>query len=97
MACGQSTITVSGVLGTSGKPCRVFGYTLKSGAGGPGILQLFDGTDTTKQERWYGTGNVGTGSIVIFPAEGKYFPIGCYVNLDANVTYVDIDYRQEIS
>lgn len=95
IGCGQKTITANGVLGVSGKPVRVFGYTMRSSAGGAGIVQLFDGTDATGQERWKGSGNIDDGAIVVFPAEGKFFPVGCYVQIDANVSYVDFDYRQE--
>lgn len=95
VGCGNKTLTVSGVLGNSANPVRVFGYTQRSKASGAGVVQLFDGSDATGQERWKGTGNIDDGAIVIFPAEGKYFPVGCYVQLDANVAYVDFDYRQE--
>lgn len=95
IGCGQKTLTASAVLGVSGKPVRVFGYTMRSGAGGSGIVQLFDGTSNSGQERWKGTGNIDDGAIAVFPAEGKFFPSGCYVQLDANVSYADFDYRQE--
>ena len=94
---GQQTVTANIVLGVSGKPVRVFGYTQASGAGGPGLVQLFDGTSSGGQERWKKNGIVSDGVVVVFPAAGKFFPTGCFVQIDANVTYADFDYVQEIS
>lgn len=91
---GQVRATASGAIGNSGKSIRVWGYTQRSGASGPGVVQLFDGTDATGNERWKGTGNTDDGALVNFTTVGKFFPSGCYVQLDANVTYVEFDYEQ---
>lgn len=91
---GQARITASGVLGNSAKPIRVWGYTQRSGVGGPGIVQLFDGTANTGNERWKGTGNTDDGALVNFTSVGKFFASGCFVQIDANVTYVEFDYEQ---
>lgn len=91
---GQKTLSASGVLGVSGKPVRVFGYTMRSNATSAGVVQLYDGTDANGQERWKGSGNIDDGSVEVFPRVGKYFPTGCYVALDSGVTYADFDYEQ---
>lgn len=91
---GAFRITASGVVGNSGKPIRVYGYTQRSGALGVGVVQLFDGTNATGNERWKGSGVTDDGALVNFPANGKYFPNGCYCQIDANVTYVELDYVQ---
>lgn len=91
---GGVRITASGVVGVSGKPVRIFGYTQRSGSGGVGVVQLFDGTSNSGNERWAGSGNVSAGSILTFPSRGKYFPTGCYCQIDSNVTYVELDYVQ---
>lgn len=91
---GGFRVTASGVLGVSGKPVRVYGYTMRSGAGGVGAVQLFDGTSTAGNERWKGSGNTDGGALVVFPTVGKFFPSGCYVQIDANVTYVEFEYEQ---
>mgnify|MGYP001577792003 FL=1 len=44
---GSQRLTADGVVGTSGKAIRLFGYTMRSGAGGPGIILLYNGTDGT--------------------------------------------------
>lgn len=91
---GGVRVTVSGVVGVSGKPVRIYGYTMRSGAGGSGVVQLYDGTTNAGNERWKDSGNTDSGKLVVFPAIGKYFPSGCYLNIDANVTYVEFDYEQ---
>ena len=92
---GSSRITAAGVLGVSGKPVRVFGFTMRSGAGGPGTVTLYDGTSTGGTEKYVMQGNSDASADKIFATEGKFFPGGCYVDLDANVSYVDFDYLQE--
>ena len=91
---GGFRITASGAVGVSGKPVRVYGYTQRSGASGVGVVQLFDGANANGNERWKGTGNIDDGALVNFPTSGKYFPTGCYCQIDANVTYVELDYVQ---
>lgn len=91
---GGFRVTASGVVGVSGKPVRIYGYTMRSGAGGPGVVQLYDGTASTGNERWKGTGNMDDGSLVNFSERGKFFPSGAYCAIDANVTYVEFDYEQ---
>lgn len=92
---GSSRLTAAGVLGVSGKPVRVFGFTMRSGTGGPGSVTLYNGTATTDPEKYKMTGNTDASSDKVFAREGKHFPSGCYVDIDSNVTYVDFDYVQE--
>lgn len=92
---GSSRLTADGVLGVSGKPVRVFGFTMRSGAGGTGSVILYDGTTTGGTEKYKMVGNTDASADKVFATEGKHFPNGCYVDVDANVTYVDFDYLQE--
>jgi hypothetical protein len=91
---GGFRITAAGVVGVSAKPVRIYGYTMRSGAGGAGLVNLYDGTANTGAERWAGAGNMDSGAIVSFGERGKFFPTGCYCDIDANVTYVEFDYEQ---
>lgn len=91
---GGFRVTASGVVGVSGKPVRIYGYTMRSGAGGAGSVQLFDGASSAGNERWKGSGSADAGSLVVFPTMGKFFPSGCYALIDANVTYIEFDYEQ---
>lgn len=92
---GSSRLTAAGVLGVSGKPVRVYGFTMRSGAGGVGSVTLYDGTSTSGTEKYKMDGNPDASADKVFATEGKHFPGGCYADLDANVTYVDFDYVQE--
>ena len=92
---GSVRITASGVVGVSGKPVRIFGYTMRSGDGGVGVITLYEGTGITGTEKWKGQGNVGSGADKQFAHKGKFFPAGCYADIDSNVDYVDFDYLQE--
>lgn len=94
VGCGAARIAASGVVGVSGKPVRVFGYTMRSSSSGSGVVQFFDGTDSTGNERWKGTGLIDDGILVNFSSRGKFFATGCYVLIDSSVTYVEIDYVQ---
>ena len=92
---GSQRLTADGVVGTSGKAIRLFGYTMRSGAGGPGIILLYNGTDGTGTEKWKGTGLMDGSADKIFGAKGKHFPAGLYCDIDGDVTYIDFDYVQE--
>ena len=91
---GSVRITASGVVGVSGKPVRVYGFTMRSNAE-PGLVTLYNGTDDTGTEKYRMSGNTDASADKVFATEGKHFPGGCYVTLDANVVYVDFDYVQE--
>ena len=92
---GSVRITADGVVGVSGKPVRIYGFTMRSGAVGPGFVTLYNGTDTTGTEKYRMQGNTDSSADKVFPAEGKHFPGGCYADVDSDVTYVDFDYVQE--
>ena len=92
---GSVRITAAGVVGVSGKPVRIFGVTTRSGAGGPGTVTLYNGTSTSGTEKYKFNGNTDASADKVFPAEGKFFPGGCYADLDTDVSYVDFDYLQE--
>ena len=92
---GSTRIVAAGVVGVSGKPVRIYGFTMRSGAGGTGTVTLYNGTSTAGVEKYVLNGNTDASADKVFPTEGKHFPDGCYADLDANVTYVDFDYVQE--
>lgn len=92
---GSSRLTAAGVLGVSGKSLRIYGFTMRSNANGPGTVTLYNGTSTGGTEKYVMNGNSDASADKLFPTEGKHFPGGCYVDLDAQVSYVDFDYLQE--
>lgn len=92
---GSTRRTSAGVVGVSGQPVRVFGFTMRSGNGGPGLITLYNGTSASGTEKYRMYGNADSSADKIFGAEGKFFPGGCYLDMDADVSYVDFDYLQE--
>lgn len=92
---GSVRIVAAGVVGVSGKPVRVYGFTMRSGAAGVGTVTLYNGTSTGGTEKYRLQGNADASADKVFPTEGKHFPGGCYADIDANVQYVDFDYVQE--
>jgi hypothetical protein len=92
---GSIRITAAGVVGVSGKAVRIFGFTTRSGGGGPGTVTLYNGTSTGGTEKYIFQGNTDSSADKAFGVEGKFFPAGCYADLDANISYVDFDYLQE--
>lgn len=92
---GSTRITAAGVVGVSGKPVRIFGFTTRSGAAGVGTVTLYNGTSTAGTEKYRFQGNQDASADKVFATEGKFFPAGCYADLDTDVTYVDFDYVQE--
>lgn len=92
---GSVRITAAGTVGVSEKPVRIYGFTMRSGAGGPGFVTLYNGADTSGTEKYRMQGNADASADKVFATEGKHFPGGCYADIDADVNYVDFDYIQE--
>lgn len=78
-------------VGTASKPVTVYSYSFLSGGGGAGVVILKD-TNSSGAERHEKTGTVSVGTTVVFGETGKYFPSGCNLTIDANTTYVDVDF-----
>ncbi len=88
-------ITTSQVIGTSGKPLRVYHVSLMSG-GAASTLKLYNGTDATTIHREL-TGTSGEAKEFDFGEQGIFFPAGCYAAVDANITYATIDREKWIN
>lgn len=96
MAGGLSRVTADGVLGTSGSPVRVFGMSIESGATG-GVVVLRNGTAVTDNPVISAQGSANaTSQVPDVPAEGIYFSAGLYVDIDANTTAANVEWRQEV-
>lgn len=93
---GSVNVTASGVVLTSGKPIRVYGYRMISKATGPGTLSIYDGTSASGTLRFQATGTA-SGSVSGTFGVGIKCVGGVYVTLDADVTSVDLDVVQEQS
>lgn len=87
---GSANFTASAVVGVSGKPVTVYSYSFLSGATA-GVV-IFKDTNTGGAERHETTGTINKGVTVVFGENGKYFPSGCFLTVDVNTTYVDVDF-----
>lgn len=90
-------ITSSQVIGTSGKPVRVYHISLKSGAA-PSTLSLYNGTAVVAanlHREFTGTSNEAKDWD--FSDDGLFFPSGCYAAVDGNITYAVIDREKWIN
>lgn len=97
--CSGSQAIVSGtdaVVGTSGKPTRVFAVNFLSGATA-GVLILRNGTSTAGTVYVTENGVISSGKTVAYGAAGLYFPGGCFLDVDANVTGGVVSFSQEAS
>lgn len=87
------TITESGVILLSGKPIRVYGVSLTSGAAS-GLAKLHNGTTAT--EATSPTISAVSGApnqsfqMEGINSEGLYFPSGLYVEMDGNTSSVTV-------
>ena len=92
---GSQKLTAAGVVGVSGKPTRIYGYILISLVSGPGIVTLYNGTDTTGTKISKQVGTADSQTEVNFGPEGTFFPGGCYADIDGDVAHVNFDYCTE--
>ena len=91
---GHSIITASGLLGVEDKPQRIYGFVLQSKAAAAGRVIFHNGDAAADGEIARADGVADSQVVVTYGAGGKFFPDGCYVEIDGNVQYVGIDYEQ---
>lgn len=91
---GNARITAAGVVLTSGKPQRIFGFSFKASAGGDGgSVILYSGTDNTGTE--IDRALVAADSLggKVYGEAGRFFPSGCYADI-TGCDYVDFEVEQ---
>lgn len=86
--------TADSVIGTSGKPIRIYNIAWLSGTTA-GYVNLYNGTGTSGNLYYKLDGTASKTKVENF-TNGLWFPSGCFLDVDANVTSVVIDYGQEI-
>lgn len=84
------------IVGTSGKPIRVFAVNFVSG-GTAGVLILRNGTTASGTAFVREDGVVSSGKTVAYGTTGILFPAGCFCDVDANVSAAVISFSQEAS
>jgi hypothetical protein len=90
---GKTQITSSGVVGTSGKPMRIYGAVVRS-AGTAATVALYDGTSTSGTTKYEDIDGAINSTVRVMYAGGLLFNSGCYASI-ANATYVTFILEQE--
>lgn len=92
----QAFTTSDVVIGTSGKPIRVFALSFVSG-GTAGVILLRNGTSTAGTAFVREDGVISSGKTIQYGQTGILFPAGCFLDLDANVSAGVVSFSQEAS
>lgn len=91
---GNARLVADGVVLTSGKPQRIFGFSFKASDGGDdGVVILYSGTDATGTELDRAVVAAASVGRVAYGEAGRFFPGGCYVDM-SNCDYVDFEVEQ---
>jgi len=93
---GSQLIVADGVVGTSGKPIRVYGIHVISGAGGGAVINLRSGTAVGGTIRITSTGTASQGVTFLYGNEGQLFEAGCFCDIDTNTTSVLVSFQREL-
>ena len=99
MSFGQSEVaswqrlTVSGVVGDSGKAIDVVGYTIKSGSTAA-VVSFLNGTSTAAPLAWADQARATSAEQSITLAYPTRTSSGLFVSFDANTSAVSVFYRQ---
>jgi hypothetical protein len=91
---GTQIVTADIAVGTSGSPTRVFSVELISGETASTLI-LKNGTSTggTAYAQIDGVANQ---SVLYNYAGGKFFPAGCFADVDANISYAAITFTKNV-
>lgn len=84
------------VVGTSGKPTRVFCINFTSD-GTAGVFILRNGTTASGTIFAQENGVVSSGKTVNYGTTGILFPAGCFMDVDSHCTAGVVSYSQEAS
>ena len=87
--------TDDGVIGTSGKKVRVYGFIVRSDGDGASVVSIYDGTSSSGT--LVDVINVGAASttVRINYAGGLYLGSGCFVDVDGNTAFITAIFEQE--
>lgn len=90
---GSQKRTTDGVIGTSAKKIRLYGLIVRAAASDSTIL-VYDGASTAGTLVDTISATASTTTRVIY-AGGLYLGSGCYIDVDANTSFVTAIYEQE--
>ena len=90
---GTIQYTSDGVVGTSGKPIRIFSVVVHSAGAGASTPVFCNGTDNTTA--WFRVDGIADQDVIVNFAGGIRFPNGCYIDTDGNLEYATVTFTQE--
>lgn len=90
---GYQRISADSVIGDSGNPIALYGWSLLSGATA-GLVIFRNGTSGSGTEVMRDTGTINEEVQFSLGGVGVVFPDGLYVDIDANVTGIAVFYSQ---
>ena len=90
---GTIRYTGDSAVGTSGKPIRVFSIHLVSGASAS-TTTLKNGTGTG-DTAWVQVDGLANAGVTLNFAGGVRFPLGCYLDADANISFATVTFTEE--
>lgn len=93
MAVGYQLVTSDIVLGTSGTPVAIYGMNILSSGGGAGVVKLRSGTAVGGTIIIQEVGTTSQGVSKNYGGNGIVFPSGCFVDVDANVVSVAVEFK----
>lgn len=93
---GWVRLSASGIVGDSGKPIDVIGYTIKSGATA-GVVSVMNGTVQTAPLAWNDQARQVSTEQSVALAYPIRLALGCYVSFDSNVSACTVFYRQMLT
>lgn len=85
---GSQTITADGVILTSGAKIRIYGFIVRSTAGGAALVSVYDGTSTAGTLRDQIDVTAASTTTRVMYAGGLRFGSGCFVDVDTNTAFV---------
>ena len=91
---GSTSLTADGLVGTSGKSIRIFCIHLVSGA--TASTTVFNNGTLVGDTARVQVDGTASKSVTVSFAGGMLFPLGCFMNTDANISYCTIIYTEEV-
>lgn len=91
---GGQLVTADIAVGRAGLPVRIFSIHVISGTAS--VVNIYSGASDGGTLYIKETGTVNTGKTFTYGKYGMLFPVGAFVDVDANVVSVLVNYAQEL-
>lgn len=95
LSIGLQKRTDDGVIGTSGKKIRVYGFIVRSDGDGASVVSVYNGTTSSGVLLDVIDVAAASSTTRVMYAGGLLFDSGCFVDVDANTAFVTAIYEQE--